>query len=58
LTHFSEAVETTVKGIEKTEKLGDLTDTISSAYKKIEIILNNDYVMERGLSMEQVYQTL
>lgn len=58
LTHFSEAVGKTVKGIEKTERLGDLTDTISSAYKKIEIILNNDYVAERGLSMEQVYQTL
>lgn len=58
LTHFSEAVGKTVRGIEKTERLGDLTDTISSAYKKIEIILNNDYVTERGLSMEQVYQTL
>ena len=42
LTHFSEAIKTTVRGIEKDEKLVDLTDTISSPYKKIEITLDDD----------------
>lgn len=58
LTHFSEAVESTVKKIEKQEKLVDLTDTISSSYKKIEITLNDDYITEKWLNIEQVYQTL
>ena len=58
LTHFSEAVESTVKKIEKQEKIVDLTDTISSSYKKIEITLNDDYINEKWLNVEQVYQTL
>ena len=58
LTRFSEAIETTVKTIEKSDKLVDLTNTLSSSYKKIEIVLNNDYVQERWLTLEQIYQTL
>lgn len=58
LTKFWEAVKSTVKKIEKQEKLVDLTDTISTSYKKVEIILNQDYINERWLNIEQVYQTL
>lgn len=58
LTHFAEAIEWTVKKIEKSEKLVDLTNTISSAYKKIEIKLNLDYVADRWLSTDQIYKTL
>lgn len=58
LTRFSSAVESTVRKIEKSEKLVDLTDTISSTYKKIEIILNEDYLLEKWLNTDQVYQTL
>lgn len=58
LTRFSSAVESTVKKIEKSEKLVDLTNTISSTYKKIEIVLNEDYLLEKWLNTDQVYQTL
>lgn len=58
LNNFSEAVEKTVKTIEKSEKLTDLTDSVSSSYKKINIILNDDYIIERWLNIEQIYQTL
>ncbi|MDP2090638.1 MAG: efflux RND transporter permease subunit [Candidatus Gracilibacteria bacterium] len=58
LTQFSEAIESTVKQIQKQEKIVDLTNTISSPYKKIEITLNDDYINEKGLTIEQVYQTL
>lgn len=58
LTKFSEAIETTVKTIEKSDKLVDLTDTIGGSYKKIEITLNEDYITERWLNIDQIYQTL
>ncbi|MDP2396216.1 MAG: hypothetical protein Q8S84_00575 [bacterium] len=47
LTQFSEAIESTVKQIQKQEKIVDLTNTISSPYKKIEITLNDDYINEK-----------
>ncbi len=58
LTHFSDAVKSTVKKIETQEKLVDLTDTTTSSYKKIEIILNDDYIIDRWLEINQIYQTL
>jgi len=58
LTLFAQDVERVVKSIEREEKLVDLTNTISSAYKKIEINLNDDYIIERWLNINQIYQTI
>lgn len=40
------------------QKLVDVTDTFSSAYKKITIELNDNYITERGLTDSQVLSTL
>lgn len=58
LTLFAQDVEKIVKSIEKEEKLVDLTNTITTAYKKIEINLNDDYIAERWLNINQIYQTI
>lgn len=58
LIKFSDAVKKTVRKIEKEEKLVDLSDTISSSYKKINIKLNHDEIKARWLTIDQVYQTL
>ncbi|MDD2487624.1 MAG: efflux RND transporter permease subunit [Candidatus Gracilibacteria bacterium] len=58
LMRFSESVKATVRKIEKQEKLVDLSDTISSPYRKIGIKLNHDDILSRGLSVDQVYNTL
>lgn len=58
LIRFSQAIQSQVKKIEKEEKLVDLSDTISSPYKKIELILNHDDILVRWISVDQIYQTL
>ncbi|EKE27478.1 MAG: hypothetical protein ACD_3C00202G0004 [uncultured bacterium (gcode 4)] len=58
LNKFAESVELSVKSIEKKEKLVDLSDTIWTPYKKINIKLNQNYLIARWLDSDQVYNTL
>ncbi|MDD2916567.1 MAG: efflux RND transporter permease subunit, partial [Candidatus Gracilibacteria bacterium] len=58
LARFATAIEATVKGVATEQKLVDVTDTFSSAYKKITIELNDNYITERGLTDSQVLSTL
>lgn len=58
LYKFADAVESTVRKIAAKQKLADLTDTVSSPYKKLTILINDDYMAQRGISANQVYETL
>ncbi|EKE30233.1 MAG: Acriflavin resistance protein [uncultured bacterium (gcode 4)] len=58
LTKFAETIKRTVKSIEEQEKLVDLSDTIGTPYKKIDIKLNQNDLIARWLSSDQVYNTL
>lgn len=47
LTRFAESVESVVKGIEKDDRLVDLSDTISTPQKRIDVRLSHDDVIAR-----------
>ncbi len=58
LIRFAEKVELMARKIEKEESLADLSDTISSSYKKVQVTLDNDLLVKRWLTANQIYSTL
>ncbi len=58
LVRFADAVESTVRGIAKSEQIVDLTNSYSSTAPSLHITLDHDRIAESGLTESQVTNTL
>lgn len=58
LTRFADAMKLMVMKIAPEEKIVDITDSTSSAYQQIRVKLDSERILETGLSVNQVSETI
>lgn len=58
LTRFADALKSVVNQIASKEEIVDVTDSTSSTYQQIRVKLDSERILETGLSVNQVSETI